>query len=36
MDFATTLAVLTGGLLAGFGGAWSAVAKHLSTIQPKV
>jgi cell division transport system permease protein len=36
MDFATALAVLAGGLLAGFGGAWSAVARHLSTIQPKV
>ncbi len=32
----TTAAVLAGGLLAGLGGAWSAVARHLSAIQPRV
>ena len=36
MDGPTALTVLAGGLLAGLGGAWSAVARHLSAIQPKV
>ena len=36
LDGTTSLAVLAGGLLAGLGGAWSAVARHLSIIQPKV
>lgn len=30
------LAVLGGGLLAGWGGAWIAVSRHLAAIQPKV
>lgn len=30
------LAVLTVGVLAGWGGAWTAVARHLAAIQPKV
>ena len=33
---AAALAILLGGLLAGLGGAWSAVARHLAAIQPKV
>jgi len=28
--------ILAGGLLAGWGGAWTAVARHLSAIQPRV
>jgi cell division transport system permease protein len=28
--------ILAGGLLAGWGGAWTAVARHLSVIQPRV
>lgn len=36
LDGTTSLAVLAGGLVAGLGGAWSAVARHLSLIQPKV
>jgi cell division transport system permease protein len=36
VDFVTFFSVLGGGILAGFGGAWSAVARHLSAIQPKV
>lgn len=36
IDANTALAVLAGGLLAGLGGAWSAVARHLAVIQPKV
>lgn len=32
----TLLAVLAGGILAGWGGAWSAVARHLAAIQPQV
>ena len=36
LDGMTSLAVLAGGLLAGLGGAWSAVARHLSLIQPKI
>ncbi|MDP6617571.1 MAG: permease-like cell division protein FtsX [Gammaproteobacteria bacterium] len=35
MDGATTLAVFGGGILSGWGGAWTAVARHLSAIQPK-
>lgn len=30
------LAVLAGGVLAGWGGAWTAVARHLAAIQPKI
>jgi len=30
------LAVLAGGILAGWGGAWMAVSRHLAAIQPKV
>lgn len=30
------LAVLAGGVLAGWGGAWTAVARHLAAIQPQV
>jgi cell division transport system permease protein len=30
------LAVLAGGILAGWGGAWTAVSRHLAAIQPKV
>jgi len=36
MDGGTVLAILGGGLLAGLGGAWSAVARHLAAIQPRV
>jgi len=36
VDPVTFLTVLGGGVLAGLGGAWSAVARHLSAIQPKV
>ena len=36
VDSATLFSVLAGGVLAGLGGAWSAVARHLSAIQPKV
>jgi cell division transport system permease protein len=36
VDFTTFLAVLGGGVTAGLGGAWSAVARHLSAIQPQV
>ena len=36
LDGRTLLAVLAGGLIAGLGGAWMAVARHLSAIQPKV
>ncbi|HJP05152.1 MAG: permease-like cell division protein FtsX [Gammaproteobacteria bacterium] len=35
MDWATALAVFGGGILSGWGGAWTAVARHLSAIQPK-
>jgi cell division transport system permease protein len=35
-DINTALAVLGGGLLAGLGGAWTAVARHIAAIQPKV
>jgi cell division transport system permease protein len=30
------LAVLAGGILAGWGGAWTAVARHLAAIQPQL
>ena len=33
---ASVLAVLGGGVLAGWGGAWMAVSRHLAAIQPKV
>jgi cell division transport system permease protein len=36
IDRNAVLAVLAGGLVAGLGGAWSAVARHLAAIQPKV
>ncbi len=36
MDRSTAMAVFGGGLLAGLGGAWSAVARHLADIQPRV
>ena len=36
VDGGTALVILAGGLLAGLGGAWSAVARHLSAIQPRV
>jgi len=32
----TLLAVLAGGVLAGWGGAWTAVSRHLAAIQPQV
>jgi cell division transport system permease protein len=35
MDGATALFVLGGGILSGWGGAWSAVTRHLAVIQPK-
>jgi len=35
MDSTTALAVFAGGILSGWGGAWTAVARHLSSIQPK-
>lgn len=34
LDAATLLAVLTGGFLCGWGGAWSAVSRHLAAIEP--
>jgi cell division transport system permease protein len=36
VDGATALTIVLGGLLTGLGGAWMAVARHLSDIQPKV
>jgi len=36
MDMDTMLAVLAGGLIAGWGGAWSAVTRHLAVIQPQL
>lgn len=36
VDGGTVLAILGGGVLAGFAGAWSAVARHLAAIQPRV
>ncbi len=35
LDRNTVLAILGGGVLAGWGGAWTAVARHLSEIQPR-
>jgi cell division transport system permease protein len=35
LDRNTILAILGGGVLAGWGGAWTAVARHLSAIQPR-
>ncbi|MGI9308299.1 MAG: permease-like cell division protein FtsX [Gammaproteobacteria bacterium] len=35
LDFVTFLAVLCGGLVAGWAGAWSAVTRHLGTIEPR-
>lgn len=35
LDRNTVLAILGGGVLAGWGGAWTAVARHLSDIQPR-
>jgi cell division transport system permease protein len=34
-DRTTALALLGGGVLAGWGGAWTAVSRHLSAIQPR-
>ncbi len=34
LDLATMGLVLAGGVLSGWGGAWTAVARHLSAIQP--
>ena len=36
VDRLTLLTMIAGGLLAGLGGAWIAVARHLSDIQPKI
>jgi len=36
IDSGTLLAVFTIGLAAGLSGAWSAVARHLAAIQPRV
>jgi cell division transport system permease protein len=36
VDQTTAAVMIGGGLLAGLGGAWMAVARHLSVIQPKV
>jgi cell division transport system permease protein len=36
VDSVTFLTVVGGGILAGVSGAWSAVARHLTAIQPKV
>lgn len=36
IDGGTFLAILAGGLIAGLGGAWSAVSRHLAAIQPRV
>lgn len=35
-DGATVLLVVTAGLVAGLAGAWTAVARHLAAIQPRV
>ena len=34
VDWATLVAVLAGGILCGWGGAWSAVSRHLAAIEP--
>jgi cell division transport system permease protein len=36
LTLTTALAVIGGGLLAGLAGAWVAVARHLSAIEPQV
>ena len=36
VDGRTVAIIFAGGLIAGLGGAWTAVARHLSEIQPKV
>lgn len=36
LDTTSGLAVVGGGLVAGLGGAWVAVARHLAAIQPRV
>jgi cell division transport system permease protein len=35
MNASTALLVIAGGVLAGWGGAWTAVTRHLAAIQPK-
>lgn len=35
MNISTALLVVGGGVLAGWGGAWTAVTRHLAAIQPK-
>jgi cell division protein FtsX len=35
LNWATLMAVLAGGILCGWGGAWSAVSRHLAEIEPK-
>jgi cell division transport system permease protein len=35
LDLQTVIALITGGILAGWGGAWLAVSRHLSRIQPR-
>jgi len=35
LDGSTALAMLGGGVLAGWGGAWGAVSRHLAAIQPR-
>jgi cell division transport system permease protein len=34
-DARTLVALLAGGVLAGWGGAWTAVSRHLAAIQPR-
>ena len=35
LDGDTMLAIVAGGVLSGWGGAWTAVSRHLAAIQPK-
>lgn len=35
LDGGTALMIIGGGVLSGWGGAWSAVSRHLAAIQPK-
>lgn len=35
IDGSTALMIIGGGVLSGWGGAWSAVSRHLAAIQPK-
>jgi cell division transport system permease protein len=35
LDGTTALLIIGGGVLSGWGGAWSAVSRHLAAIQPK-